>query len=199
MARSPNTASAANPAEITAFQPASDRPRMRIAAASQRTTLTVSNCFRKSVDRGGAVKRTGAFRWPRPKSPFDARVIGAKTRARQKHDGESCEDRPQKSSGAARGKEQREPRKRNGGVIENALLEAKLAGYVAKRLENKSARDRRAGDRQNRKRHEKLRFGAHRGGQMTRAAIQKPTTIAAARIPKNQPKYLSSKALTVSP
>ena len=171
---------------------------MRIAAASQRTTLTLPNCF-KIFGRGGAIECAGAFRRPRPKSPFDARMIGAKHRARRKNHGKTGEGRAQESFGTARGKHKREACYRNGGIIGNALLEAELAWRIAESLEEESARDRRDRCHQNGESKEKGSFGAHRGGQITRAAIQKPTTIAAARIAKNQPKYLSSKALTGSP
>ena len=69
---------------------------------------------RKSVDRGGAVKRTGAFRWPRPKSPFDARVIGAEhPRSPQTSTARIAKIARSKVLRARAAKTQRETRKRN--------------------------------------------------------------------------------------
>src|SRR5579883_1544228 len=49
LAIAPRTASAAKAAEISAFQPASDRPRMRNWTSSQATTLACCNVFKRSA------------------------------------------------------------------------------------------------------------------------------------------------------
>src|SRR5450631_4171603 len=141
----------------------------------------------------------GALGWARPKSPFDARVIGTKNRTRRENQGESHEGHARRALCTARGKYKRKSRNRNSSIIGDALLETEFAWRIAESLEEESTRDRRNRNRQNHDSNPKGSFGTHRGSQITRAAIQKPTTIAAARTPKNQPKYLSSKALTGSP
>jgi hypothetical protein len=153
----------------------------------------------KILHRGGAAESAGAFCWSWPKAPFDARMIGAEKRARRENQRQPRKGCAQKDFWASRGEDKGKRRDRDRSIIGNALFETEVARQIAESLEEKRSRNRCNRNRQYGESNDKGRSDARHARQITRAAIQKPTTTAAARIAKNQPKYLSSRALTGSP
>ena len=133
--RRPEEGQPREPPAMNMFQAARDRPKMRMATSSQRTTLVVWSCFRKSPIAAGL--STGPCSRPgRPKAPLDAAVIDrpaprrpgtrAPTRTSSNVVERACGLRDAAASG--------QDRERNAGVIGDALLQAELARLHAQHM-----------------------------------------------------------------
>ena len=119
--------------ETSAFQPASDRPRMRIAAWSQRIDGPESRLFRKSSVLAGAAYFAGAGAGPRPEAPFDAGMVDAEPRAHEEDHGEHREQQRRGRRAVRRpaAQDSGERRQRQADIIGPALQQAELAWLQA--------------------------------------------------------------------
>ena len=147
--RIPTLASATKPAEISALQPARDRPSTVSAAWSQRTTATWFNCLRKSATSGGAVTAPEHSDGPGQKLPFDPDMIEPQSRAGREREQEHRESCQRDAMLATAGREGGDQRDRHSDIVGDPLAQAELAGRVAEALEQQGASDHDGrGDRQ---------------------------------------------------
>src|SRR5947209_7914569 len=155
------------------------------------------------VHRARLFERAGAIGGTGPKTPFDAGMVSAEQRARDEDEGQRPKPEPRRAMGAepmTRGDNQREKRDWNADVVGNALLQAKVAGRIARVLKGPGAEDRRGGDDEQEKR------GAKGGDRLVDIvhhanlyATQKPKTMKNRSSAMNRPKCFSSIALIGSP